>query len=74
MRPRTGIALSAKFSPISQLSAKCLIISQPPLHSKQISAIFFPQFYILVLFILKISKAYINTISIRRSAAAFAAT
>ena len=55
-----GISLSTAFSPISELSAKFLAISQPTVNFNKSQLIFFPQFYFLVSFIKKISGACFN--------------
>ena len=47
------IALSTAFSPISQLSAKFLAISQPTVDLNKSQLIFFLQFYSLFFFLLK---------------------
>ena len=64
--------LSAKFSPISQLSVKILAISQLTVDFNRSQLIFFPQCYVNVFFIQKVSNTLTSS-SIRRSEA-FAAT
>jgi len=64
-----GIPLSAKFSPISQLSAKFLVISQPTVKLNKSQLMMFPQFYFLVFFIKKkISGACINNFVVANAA------